>query len=268
MDDRDLRRDLRNLDPQQRGGRPSLVPHGDRHPGQRVPEHRQHVAVVADEPQLGVERGVLGQVAGGVVRFGPEHRAGLVDALEDADHRLLVELRGLGQVGGPPEVVHAEHGGAGLGGRRYELRRLDLGEAQLVQRGPEAVQRRGGQLPARPAGRMPPGHGRVVQDRGQPGVDRGPPQVDRRRLRGLAEQHDRGFGHFDAARRGRVARGQAGDRDDALLSAAPHHLQALRVPDDHLGQARTVPQDKERHRAEHPAAVHPALDQDRAAGSS
>ena len=52
-----------------------------------------------DEAQLGVERGVLGQVPDGVVRLGPEHRPHLVDPLEDADHHLLVELRRLGQVG-------------------------------------------------------------------------------------------------------------------------------------------------------------------------
>ena len=223
--------------------------------------------MVVDEAELGVQRHVLGQVPGGVVRLGAEHRPGLVDPLEDADHRLLVELRGLGQVGRAPEVVHAEHAGAGLGGRRHELRRLDLGEAECVQRGPEAAQRRGGQLPARPPGRMPPGHGGVVQDRGQPGVDRGPPYVDRRGLRGLAEQRDPGFGHLDAAGRGPVARGHAGDRDDALLSAAPHRSQGLRLTDDHLSQARTVSQDEERHRTERPAAVHPALDQDRAAGN-
>ena len=162
-----------------------------------------------------------------VVRLGPEHRAGLVDPLEDADHRLLVELRGLGQVGRAAEVVHMEHAGAGLGGRRHQLRRLDLGEPQPVQRGPEAAQRRGGQFPSRPPGRMPPGHGGVVQDRGQPGVEGRPPQVDRRGLRGLAEQRDPRFGHLDAARRGRVARGHAGDRDDGLLTAAPHDLPGL-----------------------------------------
>jgi len=114
---------------------------------------------------------------------------------------------------------------------------------------------------------MPPGHGGVVQDGGQPGVERGPPQVDRRGLRGLAEQRDPRFGHLGAARRGRVAGGHAGDRDDGLLTAAPHDLQRLRVTHHHLGQARTVPHDEERHRAEHPAAVDPALQADRPAGS-
>ena len=82
MDHRDLRRDLGDLDPQQDRGRPRLGPHGRRHPGQRLPEHRQHVAVVTDEAELGVERDVLGQVPGGVVRFGAEHRLGPQTVLE------------------------------------------------------------------------------------------------------------------------------------------------------------------------------------------
>jgi hypothetical protein len=49
--------------------------------------------MVGDEAQLGIERYVFGQVPGGVVRLGPEHRAGLVNTLEDTDHGLLVELR-------------------------------------------------------------------------------------------------------------------------------------------------------------------------------
>jgi hypothetical protein len=49
--------------------------------------------MVANEAELGVEAGVLGQVPGGVVRLGPEHRADLEDPLEHPDQRLLVELR-------------------------------------------------------------------------------------------------------------------------------------------------------------------------------
>ena len=160
------------------------------------------------------------------MRLGAEHRAGLVDPLEDADHRLLVELRGLGQVGRAAEVVDAEHVGAGLGGRRHELRRLDLGEAEPVQGGPEAAQRRGGQLPARPAGRVPPGHGGVVQDRGQPGVDRGPPQLDRRGCAGSPSSVIPGSVTSTPPGAAGLRRGHAGDRDDALLAAAPHRPRA------------------------------------------
>ena len=97
--------------------------------------------VVVDEAELDVERHVLGEVADGVVRFGAEHRADLVDALEHADHHLLVELRALREVAGPAEVVDAEHVGAGLGGRRDDLRRLDLDEAGRVERGAHARER-------------------------------------------------------------------------------------------------------------------------------
>ena len=76
-------------------------------PANVVAQHRHHVAVVGDEAELDVERGVLGQVADRVVRLGPEHRTDLVDPLEHADQRLLVELRRLGQVRRPAEVVDA-----------------------------------------------------------------------------------------------------------------------------------------------------------------
>ena len=83
-----------------------------------------------DEAHLDVERDVLVEVARRVVRLGAEDRADLEDALEDADHDLLVELRALRQVGRPAEVVDGEDVGPALGGRGDELRRLDLDEAQ------------------------------------------------------------------------------------------------------------------------------------------
>ena len=93
VDHRDLRRDLRNRDAEQVDRPLGLGPDGRGHPGQRVPQHGQHVPVVADKAELSVERHVFGQMPGRVVRLGPEHRTGLVDALENADHGLLVELR-------------------------------------------------------------------------------------------------------------------------------------------------------------------------------
>ena len=97
--------------------------------------------MVVDEAELDVERHVLGEVAHGVVRFGAEHRADLVHALEHADHHLLVELRALREVAGPAEVVDAEHVGAGLGRRRDDLRGLDLDEARRVERRPHPRER-------------------------------------------------------------------------------------------------------------------------------
>ena len=82
----------------------------------------QHVAVVLDEAELDVERAVLREVAHRVVRLGAEHRADLVDPLEDPDQLLLVELRALREVGRAAEVVDLEDVGAGLGRRLDELR--------------------------------------------------------------------------------------------------------------------------------------------------
>src|ERR1035437_3542218 len=59
--------------------------------------------------------------------------AHLVDALKDAHHHLLGELRALGQVGGLAEVVEGEGGGSRLGRRADDLRGLDLGETEIVQ---------------------------------------------------------------------------------------------------------------------------------------
>ena len=65
---------------------------GPDHAGQHVAQHGHHVPVVLDEAQLDIQGRVLGQVAHRVVRLRPEHRPYLVHLLEDADHRLLVEL--------------------------------------------------------------------------------------------------------------------------------------------------------------------------------
>jgi hypothetical protein len=74
-----------------RGG--GAVGDGGDHARDGVAQHGHDVAVVAHEAEFGVEAGVLREVAGGVVRFGPEHRAHLVDAFEHPDHRLLEHLR-------------------------------------------------------------------------------------------------------------------------------------------------------------------------------
>ena len=124
-------------------------------------------------------------------------------------------------------------------------------------------------VPSVPAG---PGAAQVTaawsRITGSPASTRGPPQVDRRRLRGLAEQRDSRLGHLGAARRDRVAGDDPGDRHDALLAAAS-------APRPRASGSRTTTwarpersrHDEERHRPQFPAAVHPALDPDRAARS-
>ena len=240
-------------------------PDGRGHPGDDVAQHRQHVAVVADEAELDVQRHVLGQVPRGVVRLGPEHRAGLVDALEHADHRLLVELRRLGEVRRAAEVVDLEHVGAAT---RWP-RATSLGVWISVKPRPSSVERkprrrRGGQLPLGPLGGMAPGHGGVVEQRGQPGVQRGPPQLDRRGLRGLAQRRDRRLRSPRRRRAPAVRRGGAGDRDRRLLAAAAHRLRA-RWCGRHLGQPGPVADDQEGDRGQLPAAVDPAFEPDLAA---
>ena len=105
--------------------------------------------MVLDEAELDVERDVLREVAHGVVRLGAEDRADLVDPLEDADQLLLVELRALGEVRRPAEVVDREDVGAALGRGLDELGGVDLGEAVGVEGLAEAAQAGGGQLPLR-----------------------------------------------------------------------------------------------------------------------
>lgn len=63
--------------------------------------------------------------------FGAKYRPNLEHALEYADHHLLVELRALGEVGRPAEVVEREHVRSALGCRGNDLGRLDLREAAL-----------------------------------------------------------------------------------------------------------------------------------------
>src|SRR4051812_8661409 len=99
----------------------------------------------------------------GLVRLRAPDLAGLVNALEHTDHRLLVELRALRQVRLPAEVVEPEDVRAALGRRADDLRSRDLGETEAVERPPEA--RYGGRQDAqlRPLPRMAPGERRVVE---------------------------------------------------------------------------------------------------------
>ena len=97
VDARDLVGNARKLETEQRNRAGGALLDGGDHAREHGAQHDLDVAVVADEAELDVERHVLGEVAGGVVRLGAEHRPGLVDALEHADHHLLVQLRALGE---------------------------------------------------------------------------------------------------------------------------------------------------------------------------
>jgi hypothetical protein len=99
---------------------------------------------------------------------------------------------------------------------------------------------------------------RVVEDRRQACPQVWAVDVERRRLGRVGQCHDRRRGDLDAARRGRLGRGDAGHRDRRLLGQAFELGPYVRVADDDLGQAGGVAQDQERDSLEQPAAVHPA----------
>ena len=217
--------------------------------------------MVADEPELDVEGDVLGEVPHRVVRLGAEDRADLVDPLEDADQLLLVELRALGEVGRPAEVVDREDVGARLGRRLDELRGLDLGEPETVEGVPEATQAGGGELPLGPLGRVPPADRRVVELRRQPGGESRAPELERRCLGRLGQRRDRRLRDLDAPGRLVVGGDRAGHLDGRLLG---RDRGAGRQHD--LGQTAAVADDEEGHPRQLATAVDPAGQPYRGAG--
>ena len=62
----------------------------------------------------------------GVVLFRPEHRTDFKHALIHRNHRLLIKLRALRQIGSPSEILHAEQVRAALRVLRDDLRRVDF----------------------------------------------------------------------------------------------------------------------------------------------
>jgi len=157
--------------------------------------------MVADEPELGVERDVLREVPSGLVRLGAEDGPGLVDALEDADHRLLVELRALREECVAAEVVDAEEVRAALGREGDDLRRLNLGEAEPVERVPERGDRARGEPEAVAHRRVAERDGSGVEPRRQRLLGLWPVQLDRRRFRRRGEHADPRLVHLHPARR-------------------------------------------------------------------
>src|ERR1051326_7157863 len=117
-----LRRDNRHLSLQQRQLSAVLLIEGCQDTCNGIAQHLHDGEVVLDKTELGVQADIFTKVARGVVRLGPENRTDLKDPLEDADHDLLVKLRALRQVSGPPEVVELEDVGPALGSCRNDLR--------------------------------------------------------------------------------------------------------------------------------------------------
>ena len=189
----------RNLDAEPLDGGCRVLAHRRDHPGDHVAQARDHLPVVLDEAELDVEADVLRQVPHRVVRLGAEHRPDLVDPLEDPDQHLLVELRALGEVRRPAEVVDLEDVGAALGRRLDQLGRGDLGEAGSVEGLAEAAHAGRGQLPLGALQRVPPGDGRVVEQRRQADVQRRSPELHGRGVGVVGQRPDRRLGHLDPA---------------------------------------------------------------------
>jgi len=73
-------------------------------------------------------------MASGVRWFGAEGRTDLEHPVQAGGHEhLLVQLRGLSEIGLLSEVVHLEQGGAALGAGGYQLGSEHLNEAVVRQ---------------------------------------------------------------------------------------------------------------------------------------
>ena len=168
--------------------------------GQHLAQEGHDREVVVDKAELDVEADVFVEVAGGVVRLGAKDRPDLKDALEDADHDLLVELGALRQVGLAAEVVDGEDVGPALGGGGDQLGRLDLGEALAVEAGAEGAHHGGGEAEDGAAGGVAVYGDGVVELGGEGGVELHALGEQRGRALGDPFEHgDGGVVDFDAA---------------------------------------------------------------------
>ena len=190
-------------------------------------QHRHDIQMVADEAHLQIEADVLVDVADGVVRLGAEDRADLVDALEDADHDLLVELRALRQIGLPLEVLHGEDVRAALGRRGDQLRGLDFGEPQAVQRRPVAGHDARRQTEQRALLRMAQTDDRVIEEDRQARLQHRLVQADGRGLAYGREHFDDRRAHFHPAGRLRLGNHGALDGQHRLRQQPVEHGQRL-----------------------------------------
>src|SRR5712692_7969556 len=154
-------------------------------------QQSHHCKVVLDKAELGVQADVFVDVARGVVRLGAKDRADLEDALEDAHHDLLVELRALRQERGSPEVVHFEGTGSAFGSGNDDFGCLYLREIARRQRGAKT----GHYARAEPQHSAPlwiaVGDNGVIEQRGEVGGDLALVQRYGQYLR-------HGCNHFDA----------------------------------------------------------------------
>jgi hypothetical protein len=133
MDAGDLGRYFRQPQGQHLDGLRRALRHRGEDRGQDLSQEGHDIAVVGDEAHLGVPGEVLGEVAGGVMRFGSKNGRRRVDPFIHPHHRLLVELGGQSPVVG---MAPAE------GSVVQQSRQLDL------KLGPPQLK---GQCPCRPS---------------------------------------------------------------------------------------------------------------------
>jgi hypothetical protein len=261
---RDLGGELRKLEAEQVDG-PGSRANSVEHPRERIADDRHDRRMILHEPELGVERDVLGEVAARLVRLGAEDGPGLVHALEHADEHLLVELRALREVRAPPEVPDLEHVRAALRRRGDELRCLDLGEAEPVERRPETRQRRGGDPEPRALTLMTKRDRSVVEPGRQLLPQPRPAQVDRDVRLGPREHA--GLWRVQLGASGRLRGcGVAGDLDHGLERQLTQLSRVVVLAEHDLREALPVPEQDEGHAAELAAVLEPTREEHALAG--
>ena len=179
------------------------------------------------------------------MRFGAEHGADLVHALEHADHHLLVELRTLREVAGPAEVVDPEHVRTGLGGRRDDLRRLDLDEAGGVERGADARERERTEAEHRAAAGVAQGDRAVIELIRKLLLQLGHAQVHGRRLGCRDEPAERRVDELHSSGRLLVQLRRTLDHEHRLVEPLGGFGTLFGVVDDDLADAGAVSDDHE-----------------------
>ena len=101
----------------------------------RLLECGHDVGLVLDESHLEVHLREFGEVTGRCALFRAEDLGDSEDALEGADHDLLIELRRGREIRRLViKIVDFEYGGSAFGVAADERRRLELGKALLLER--------------------------------------------------------------------------------------------------------------------------------------
>ena len=135
---------------------------------------------------------------------------------------------------------------------------------ERVEGRPEAAQRGRGELPLRPLGRVPPGDGGVVEQRGQADVERRAPQLDRRRRGRLGQRVI--TGSVTSMPPGACGLAVAIPTTSTVVSSGGTAASPRAGLDHDLREAGAVADDEEGQRRELAATVDPALQPDRRSG--